>query len=348
VTSATSQSAPPANPVEAPPALSVRNVRHSYSTKSALSLAKATQTEVLKGISLDIPTGKTLGLVGESGCGKTTLVKSILRLVQPTHGEILLNTGDAVVDVLALGSRDLKRVRRRLQVVFQDPYGSLNPRMTVAQTVSEPLRAHLGMRSEAAGRVSELLELVGLDPAMADRYPHEFSGGQRQRIGIARALAFEPTVLVLDEPVSALDVSVQAQILNLIIDLQRKLNLTFLFVSHDLAVIEHVADLVAVMYLGRIVEFGPVDTVFAEPTHPYTKALLSASPIPNVQLERQRTQIVLRGDATTTNSIGDGCQFAPRCPVGADEQRCRTHDPELIQLGDDRRVACHFPDNKIG
>jgi oligopeptide transport system ATP-binding protein len=329
------------------PALSVRDVRHSYVSKSAFSLGKATHTEVLKGISLDIPTGQTLGLVGESGCGKTTLVKSILRLIEPSAGEILLDTGDEVVDILSLKSRDLKRVRRRLQVVFQDPYGSLNPRMTVYQMVSEPLRAHLGMRGEARSRVEELLELVGLDPAMSDRYPHEFSGGQRQRIGIARALAFEPTVLVLDEPVSALDVSVQAQILNLIIDLQRKLNLTFLFVSHDLAVIEHVADLVAVMYLGRIVEVGDVDTIFAEPSHPYTKALLSASPIPDVQLERQRAQIVLRGDATSSQ-VTAGCQFAPRCPIGGEDERCRNESPELQAFGERRQVACHFPDNQIG
>jgi peptide/nickel transport system ATP-binding protein/oligopeptide transport system ATP-binding protein len=298
---------------------------------------------VLKGISLDIPQGTTLGLVGESGCGKTTLVKSILRLIEPTSGQILLGTDAGQEDVLALPKSEMTRVRRRLQVVFQDPYGSLNPRMTVFQTVSEPLRVHLRMNEAACkDRVRDLLELVGLDPKMANRYPHEFSGGQRQRVGVARALAFEPSVLILDEPVSALDVSVQAQILNLIIGLQKKLDLTYLFVSHDLAVIEHVADAVAVMYLGRIVEHGKTESIFSNPAHPYTQALLSASPIPDVKAERQRTRIVLRGDISSA-AAGAGCQFHPRCPVGEGKDRCAAESPALVDVRPGQLAACHFP-----
>jgi oligopeptide/dipeptide ABC transporter ATP-binding protein len=307
-------------------------------------MSKAKRIDVLKGISLEIPEGQTLGLVGESGCGKTTLVRAILRLIEPTSGQIVLNTDSGQKDLLQLSEADLKRVRRSLQVVFQDPYGSLNPRMTVFQMVSEPLRVHLRMNeSRRRARVQELLELVGLDPKMANRYPHEFSGGQRQRVGIARALAFEPKVLILDEPVSALDVSVQAQILNLIIGLQNKLNLTYLFVSHDLAVVEHVADMVAVMYLGKIVEHGDTDTVFRSPAHPYTQALLSASPIPEVKAERQRNRIVLRGDITSAVMQTSGCQFFSRCPVGAGKERCANESPTLSEIRTGLRAACHYP-----
>jgi len=328
----------------AEPALSIRDVHHSYSQRSALSLSAARRTDVLKGISLEIPEGQTLGLVGESGCGKTTLVKSILRLIQPTSGQIVLSTEAGRRDILALSKAELTKVRRNLQVVFQDPYGSLNPRMTVFQTVSEPLRVHLGLdETGCKARVRDLLELVGLDPKMANRYPHEFSGGQRQRVGIARALAFEPKVLILDEPVSALDVSVQAQILNLIVGLQKQLNLTYLFVSHDLAVIEHVADVVAVMYLGRIVEHGTTSTVFRNPAHPYTQALLSASPIPDVAAERQRTRIMLRGDITSAVATSDGCQFLPRCPVGDGKERCSTESPSLIEVRPGQLASCHYP-----
>ena len=325
-------------------ALSIRDIFHSYSQRSALSVSKTKRTDVLKGISLEIPEGQTLGLVGESGCGKTTLVKAILRLIEPTAGQILLNTDSGQKDLLQLSKAELKRVRRSLQVVFQDPYGSLNPRMTVFQMVSEPLRVHLNMDEEQCkARVQELLELVGLDPKMANRYPHEFSGGQRQRVGIARALAFEPKVLILDEPVSALDVSVQAQILNLIIGLQKKLNLTYLFVSHDLAVVEHVADMVAVMYLGKIVEYGETDSIFRNPAHPYTQALLSASPIPDVKAERQRTRIVLRGDITSATAQTSGCQFLSRCPIGAGKDRCSSESPSLGEVRPGQLAACHFP-----
>jgi oligopeptide/dipeptide ABC transporter ATP-binding protein len=329
-------------------ALSIRNLRHTYTQRGALAIKKKTSVEVLKDISLEIPAGKTLGLVGESGCGKTTLVKAILRLIEPTSGEILLRSDSSAdskaQDILTLNKSEMTAVRRNMQVVFQDPYGSLNPRMSVFQTVSEPLHTHLGMTHDACKqRVSELLDLVGLDPILVDRYPHEFSGGQRQRVGIARALAFEPSVLILDEPVSALDVSVQAQILNLIIGLQKKLNLTYLFVSHDLAVIQHVADQVAVMYLGKIVEYGAADEVFSKPAHPYTQALLSASPIPDVDLERKRKRIVLRGDISSSAGSHLGCQFANRCPVGADDERCKTESPILQNMSAKHQASCHYP-----
>lgn len=323
-------------------AISVRGLRHSYGRHS-LNKRGTSAPEVLKGISLDVPEGQTLGLVGESGCGKSTLVKSILRLVQPTAGEVVLRTNDSnEIDVLTASPRELKLVRQRLQVVFQDPYGSLNPRMSVHQTVSEPLREHFGLSKEACrARVSELLELVGLDPTVSDRYPHEFSGGQRQRIGIARALAFEPQVLILDEPVSALDVSVQAQILNLIVDLQERLGLTYLFVSHDLAVIEHVADVVAVMYLGEIVEHGTTEQLFKNASHPYTQALLSASPVADVDTERKRTRIILRGDTSSGGSTS-GCQFANRCQTSAGRSECTESHPVLQDIGSRHLAACHF------
>lgn len=327
-----------------PAAISVRGLRHSYGRHS-LNKRGTSTPEVLKGISLDVPEGQTLGLVGESGCGKSTLVKSILRLVQPTAGEVMLRTkanDSNEIDVLTASPRELKLVRQRLQVVFQDPYGSLNPRMSVHQTVSEPLREHFELSKEACrARVSELLELVGLDPTVADRYPHEFSGGQRQRIGIARALAFEPQVLILDEPVSALDVSVQAQILNLIVDLQERLGLTYLFVSHDLAVIEHVADVVAVMYLGEIVEHGTTEQLFRNPSHPYTQALLSASPVADVDTERKRTRIILRGDTSSGGSTS-GCQFANRCQTSAGRSECTKSHPVLQDIGSRHLAACHF------
>ncbi len=277
-------------------------------------------------MSFTVAAGETLAIVGESGSGKSTVARIVLRLLDPTAGRVVLD-GD---DITKVRGRALRRVRPRMQIVFQDPYSSLDPRMTVQATVAEPLRV-AGRRSEVATRVREVLDLVGLGPELCDRYPHELSGGQRQRVGIARALVLSPELLVLDEPVSALDSSVQAQILNLLVDLQARLGLTYLFISHDLAVVRHVADRVAVMHLGRIVETAPTEALFAAPSHPYTQALLSASPEPDPEVERQRRRIVLRGDLLDASDVPAGCRFRPRCWKATDE--CAATDPALTVLG---------------
>jgi peptide/nickel transport system ATP-binding protein/oligopeptide transport system ATP-binding protein len=295
------------------------------------------------GVSFEIAAGKTLGLVGESGSGKTTVARTLLRLTEPTGGSFRL--GDD--DVFALPPAELRRLRRRLQLVFQDPYGSLDPRMTVRQTVVEPLAIHrLAPRGERAGRAAELLEEVGLDPGLADRYPHELSGGQRQRVGVARALAVEPEFLVCDEPVSALDVSVQAQVLNLLADLQRTRRLTYLFIAHDLAVVERIADDVAVMYLGRIVERGPAPAVYRTPGHPYTRSLLSAVPVPDPRHQPER--IVLPGDVPSPAHPPAGCAFHPRCPHPLKAERCRAELPALREVAEGHLAACHFADQPTG
>jgi len=286
------------------------------------------------GISLTIGRGETLALVGESGCGKSTTGRCILRLVEPTAGELRFEGQD----ITHLRGRDLRRLRQRMQIVFQDPYSSLDPRMRVEQTVGEPLLVHrVCARREISGRVNELLELVGLNPSAAHRFPHELSGGQQQRVGIARALALRPKLVVADEPVSALDVSVQAQIINLLQDLQEQLRLAYLFISHDLSVVRHLANRVAVMYLGRIVEIAPADGLFADPLHPYTQALLSAVPVPDPT--HQRTRIALSGEAAGGRSIPPGCRFHPRCPHAAAE--CQSADPHLRILGEGHEAACH-------
>jgi peptide/nickel transport system ATP-binding protein/oligopeptide transport system ATP-binding protein len=292
------------------------------------------------GVDLDVHRGETLGLVGESGCGKSTLGNALLRLVAPTGGTVTFDGRD----VTAMGRRDLRELRRRAGMVFQDPFASLDPRRTVAQTVAEPLEVH-GLhpgRQARADRVRELLELVGLDPAVASRYPHEFSGGQRQRVGIARALAGEPDFLVCDEAIASLDVSVQAQVLNLLRRLQRRLGLTLLFISHDLSAVRHVSDRIAVMYLGRVVEVGPAAAVAAEPQMPYTRALLSAVPLPHPELERSRRRIVLTGDVPSPSRVPSGCRFRTRCPdVFAP---CPDVDPALQPVGSapGHLAACHL------
>jgi oligopeptide transport system ATP-binding protein len=314
----------------------VRDLKKYFPVKRGLLSRTVGQVKAVDGISFAIAHGETLGLVGESGSGKTTVGRCILRLIEPTSGSIHFNG----TEVLGLDSGDLRDMRRHMQIVFQDPYGSLNPRMNVGTIVGEPLIIHEKMsRSERDDRVAELLKKVGLDPIYRKRYPHEFSGGQRQRIGVARALATNPKFLVLDEPVSALDVSVQAQVINLLQDLQDELGLTYLFIAHDLAVVEHISARVAVMYLGKVMELAPRERLYHDPLHPYTKALLSAVPVPDPTMEKSR--IILSGDIPTPINPPSGCVFHTRCPI-AQFPKCGAEVPPLLEHKPGQFAACHF------
>lgn len=320
--------------------LKVRDLKKYFPVRGGFFRRAQAQVRAVDGVDLELEAGQTYGLVGESGCGKSTLGRAILRLHEPTGGHVIVDG----TDITPLDRRAMMPYRRRMQMIFQDPYASLSPRRTVAQTLREPLDLHrVGTPAEREARVRELLDVVGMGPRALNRYPHEFSGGQRQRIGIARALALDPSLIVADEPVSALDVSVQSQVLNLVADLQRERGISFLFIAHDLAVIQHVSDVVGVMYLGKIVESGTAADVYRAPKHPYTQALMSAIPVPDPA--RSRARIVLEGDVPSPRNPPPGCPFHPRCPQAMD--RCRTEVPALKRSPDAEAghvVSCHLYD----
>lgn len=318
----------------ADPVLRVVNMTKYFPGASSDKPIKA-----VDGLSFEVYSGETLGLVGESGCGKSTTGRAVLQLHRPSSGEVWL--GD--IELTALGEEELRKLRPRMQMIFQDSYASLNPRHTVGRIIGEPMRVHTEMTSrEVEDRVRELLDLVGLRAAHRTRYPHEFSGGQRQRINIARALALNPDLIVCDEPISALDVSIQAQVINLFADLQDELGIAYLFIAHDLSMVEHISDRVAVMYLGHIVELAETDTLFESPLHPYTQALLSAVPVPDPTTEASRTRVPLEGEVPSPSDPPPGCVFSTRCPLVID--RCRKEVPELREVTADHWTACHLAD----
>lgn len=320
--------------------LSVRNLVKRFPIKGGLLSREVASVKAVSDVSFDIKKGETLGLVGESGCGKSTLGRTILRLIEPTSGQIIYKGRD----ITQVSASEMRKLRRSMQIIFQDPYASLNPRMTVEDILGEPLDIHglAASKDDRKKRILHLMDLCGLRREAIARYPHEFSGGQRQRICIARALAVEPEFIVCDEPVSALDVSIQAQIVNLMQDLQKELGLTYLFIAHDLKVVEHISTRVAVMYLGKVVETANAEELYAQPKHPYTRALLSAIPIPDPTYQKER--IILRGDVPSPINPPEGCYFHPRCPMAKDE--CKAGRPELRDLrqpaGDAHDVSCHF------
>ena len=320
--------------------LEARSLRKFFPTGASKMLQRPTDlVQAVDDVSLKVVRGTTLAIVGESGCGKSTLARLLARLIEPTSGTVLLDGAD----VTGASSKELLKLRRDIQIVFQDPYACLNPRHSIGQSIGTPIRIQKTMsRTDEKKRVQELMELVGLNVEHYNRFPHEFSGGQRQRAGIARALALQPKVIIADEPVSALDVSIQAQILNLLEKLQADLNLSYVFIAHDLSVVRHIADEVAVMYLGKIVEIGTPAAVYGVPSHPYTQALMSAVPVPNPQIGAKRQRIILTGDVPSPVNPPSGCRFRTRCPKVQDI--CSVDEPMLIDRGQGHRVACHFPD----
>jgi len=306
-------------------------------TKGIIRQQKIAEVKAVDGVNFFIRKGETLGLVGESGCGKTTLGRCLLQLIRPTSGEVSFEGKD----LCCMEGEALRSIRQRMQIIFQDPFDSLDPRMTAGEIVAEPLRVHTRIRGKALmEKIGELLKIVGLDPTMADRYPHQFSGGQRQRLGIARALAIRPSFIVCDEPISALDVSIQAQIINLLEDLQTEFDLTYLFIAHDLSVVRHISHRVAVMYLGKIVEVANRDALYRVAKHPYTIALLSAVPIPDPVVEATRERIILKGEIPSPIALPPGCNFHPRCPIGV--ENCQKEVPSLREIEEGHWVACHL------
>ena len=322
------------------PLLEVRHVKKYFPIRKGVLQHEVGRVHAVDDVSFAVREGETLGLVGESGCGKSTLGRTLVRLLEPTDGEIIFQG----TPIQSLGTHSLRPLRREMQMVFQDPYASLNPRKRVGTIVSDPMRIHnLGSRDEQKRRVGEILETVGLSPEHYNRFPHEFSGGQRQRIGIARALALRPKLIIADEPVSALDVSIQSQMLNLLEDLQNEFKLTYIFIAHDLGVVRHVSDRIAVMYLGKIVELSPAEELYTRPIMPYTEALLSAVPIPDPDLAEKRERIVLEGDVPSPINPPSGCRFHPRCRYATDV--CRQTEPPLVDYGSGHLAACHHPLN---
>jgi oligopeptide/dipeptide ABC transporter ATP-binding protein len=322
------------------PLIEVRNLKKYFPVKKGVFSRVVAQVRAVDDISFSLAPGETLGLVGESGCGKTTAGRSLLRLIEPTSGEVLYNG----TNLLAASPLQMRANRRDLQIIFQDPYSSLNPRMTVGAIVSEGLTVHdIGEKSGRIEKVKQTLQQVGLDPAYINRYPHEFSGGQRQRIGLARALILNPKFIVCDEPVSALDVSVQSQVVNLLVDLKEKYGIAYLFISHDLSVVQYISDRVAVMYLGEIVETAKSEELYKRPLHPYTQALLSAVPVPDP--DRKRSRIILQGDVPSPLNPPAGCRFHPRCPV-AIKGLCDVQTPKLLDYGG-HQAACHVVEKQV-